>query len=119
MNKVIVKGRICNELDLSVSSSGKEYLNFTVAVDRKWNRDETDFFYCVAFGKTAVFITTYFEKGREILVEGEMQSEKWKDKDGNDRTGWKLVVANVEFCGSKNTQSATEDSYVSTEDTPW
>ena len=119
MNRIIVKGRICNELDLSVASSGKEYLNFNVAVDRKWNREETDFFSCVAFGKTAVFITTYFDKGREILIEGEMQSEKWQDKDGNNRTGWKLVIANVEFCGSKSGQADSETPYVSTEDVPW
>ena len=122
MNRIIIKGRICNDLDLSVANSGKEYLNVSVAVNRRFNRDETDFFNCVAFGKTAVFIDTYFIKGQEILIEGEMQQERWQDKDGNNRTGWKLIIANVEFCGGKSAETKQTDDlpYVpDDEDKPW
>lgn len=122
MNRIIIKGRICNDLDLSVANSGKEYLNVSVAVNRRFDREKTDFFNCVAFGKTAVFIDTYFTKGQEILIEGEMQQERWQDKDGNNRTGWKLIIANVEFCGGKSTEAKQTDDlpYVpDDEDKPW
>lgn len=122
MNRIIIKGRICNDLDLSIANSGKEYLNVSVAVNRKFDREKTDFFNCVAFGKTAVFIDTYFTKGQEILIEGEMQQERWQDKDGNNRTGWKLIIANVEFCGGKSAEAKQTDDmpYVpDDEDKPW
>lgn len=122
MNRIIIKGRICNDLGLSVSTGGKEYLNVSMAVNRRFDREKTDFFNCVAFGKTAVFIDTYFTKGQEILIEGEMQQERWQDKDGNNRTGWKLIIANVEFCGGKSAGSKQNDDlpYVpDDEDKPW
>ena len=56
-------------------------------------------------GKTGVFVSNYFTKGREILVEGRMESNT-SEKDGQKRTFWGVVVETVEFCGSKNDQSA-------------
>lgn len=101
----IIHGRICNDLEEKVTQSGIEVCNFTVAVDRAYKKGEdkiTDFFNCVAFRGTATLLTRYFCKGKEILVSGEMQSRKFVDKDGNNRTAWELVANSVDFCGSKN-----------------
>lgn len=123
MNFIIIKGRLTKEPDLNVSSNGKEYLRFSVAVNGTYNKDETDFFDCVAFGKTAGFIATYFSRGQEILLSGEMRQNRYTDKDGNNRTSWSMNVNRVEFCGGKpkgSTQNSNDLPYVpDDEDKPW
>ena len=110
MNKIIIKGRLVRDPELKTAASGAEFCKFTVAVDRRLSKDKdvqknTDFFDCTAFGKTGVFIHNYFTKGREILVDGRMESNT-SEKDGQKRTFWGLTVETVEFCGSKNSGSA-------------
>lgn len=110
MNKLIIKGRLVRDPELKTAASGAEFCKFTVAVDRRISKDKqveknTDFFDCTAFGKTGVFISQYFTKGREILVEGRMESNT-SEKDGQKRTFWGVVVETCEFCGSKSDNSA-------------
>ena len=106
MNKIIIKGRLTRDPELKTGSTGTEYAKFTVAVDRRGSKEkQTDFFDCTAFGKTAVAINTYMTKGREILVEGRMESSK-SDKDGVKRTYWGISVDTFEFCGNKAEQQA-------------
>ena len=103
MNRIIIKGRLTRDPELKTSNSGLELCNFCVAVDRRVQKDkqrETDFFQCVAFGKTAAAISKYMKKGREILIEGRMESSS-ADKDGIKVKYWNLLVDNFEFCGSK------------------
>jgi len=102
MNNIIIKGRLTREVELKTTTSGKEVANFSVAVNRRFNKEETDFFNVQAWGKTGVFCSTYFKKGQEVLVQGEMQCRKYQDKDGNNRSSWDLTAENVEFCGSKS-----------------
>ena len=110
MNKIVIKGRLVRDPELKTAASGAEFCKFTVAVDRRLTKDKdvqknADFFDCTAFGKTGVFISNYFTKGKEILVEGRMESNT-SEKDGQKRTFWGLTVENVEFCGNKGDQSA-------------
>lgn len=102
MNLLVIKGRISSDIQLKATASGKEVANFSVAVNRRFKREETDFFEVVAWGKTGVFVNTYFKKGQEILLSGEMQCRKWPDKEGNNHYTWELIADTVEFCGSKN-----------------
>lgn len=106
MNKITIQGRITKDIELGHSQSGNAYARFSVAVDRRIRKDEerkTDFFDCVAFGKTAEFIEQYFHKGDGILINGRMESNQWKDKDGNNRLSWSVSIDDVEFpLGKKN-----------------
>lgn len=101
MNKIIITGRITRDLELKTSSTGSEYMNFSVAVDRsrkdKDGNKQTDFFKVSVFGKTAVFCNTYFKKGDGINVCGRMESDKYTDKNGVERIGWTLMAEQVEF----------------------
>ena len=104
MNRIILKGRLVRDPELKTGASGSEYCKFTVAVDRRKVKDkekETDFFDCTAFGQTGVAIDKYMKKGREILIEGRMESSK-SEKDGVKRTWWGVSVDTFEFCGNKN-----------------
>lgn len=103
MNKIIITGRITKDTELKVTDSGKEYCNFSVAVDRRFkNKDvesekHTDFFDCTAWGKSGAFVDKYFGKGDGITVEGRMESRKYTDKDGNNRVFWGVTCENIEF----------------------
>ena len=108
MNKIIIKGRLVRDPELKTGANGTEFCKFTVAVDRRKIKDkeqETDFFDCTAFGNTGAAISKFFNKGKEILVEGRMESNKVK-KDDQTRVYWGVRVDTFEFCGSKNDQAA-------------
>lgn len=109
MNKIVVSGRLGRDPELKTGGNGTEYVNFSLAVDRRKNKDEekkTDWFRCVAFGKMAAFIAKYFHKGDGMEVSGRMENEPYKPKD-TDKTvdGWKLVIEGCEFPKGKSGQA--------------
>jgi len=104
LNKIVIMGRIGREIEKKTTQSGVSVANFVVAVDRDFkNGDEkvTDWIECVAWRNTADFISKYFGNGRMIVVEGQLQSRKWQDKDGNNRVSWEVQAQNVYFADSK------------------
>lgn len=107
-NRVIIKGNICNDLELKESGETK-ILSFNVAVQRKFKNKngeyETDFFRVSAFNQQAVFISTYFSKGSQIFVEGRLQTRTY-DKDGETRYATDIIAEQVEFCGTKRDNSS-------------
>lgn len=104
-NKVILMGRICNELELKTTPSGVAVLSFRIAVDRgyqtKGEERKSDFFNIVAWRTTAEFISKYFVKGRMILIDGELQNRTYTDKDGVERAITEVIVNNAAFTGEK------------------
>ena len=86
-NKVIMMGRIVNDLELKSTPSGVSVLSFRIAVDRRFQTKgeerKSDFFNVVAWRSEAEFISRYFAKGRMILIEGELQTRTYQDKNGN------------------------------------
>lgn len=102
MNSHMIHGRLTRDPELTRGSeASKDRTNFTIAVDRRYG-DETDFFDCVIFGKRAGVIEKYFRKGSEIMVVGEGQLRTYEDRVGNKRKAYSVVVADFDFCGSKN-----------------
>ncbi len=111
MNKVILKGRLTDNPQLSNTGTGVEYCNFSIAVDRYVGKDkesETDFIPCKAWRQSAVFINKYFAKGKEILVEGSIRFDKY-EKDGEKRTSASVSVDHVWFCGGKSDTKPSMD----------
>ena len=101
MNKVILKGRLTATPELKTTATDIYVTDFSVAVNRRFNKEQTDFINCQAWRQTAEFITKYFTKRQEILVVGELHIDKW-DKDGETRYSTRVSVDEVEFCGSKS-----------------
>ena len=110
MNKTFITGRLTKDPELKTTNSGTEVCNFFVAVDRpKKDKDgnkQTDFYSCTAWGKTGVFVSTYFHRGDGINIEGHMESRKYQDKDGNNRTDWSLQCETIEFPHGKGKGSS-------------
>jgi len=76
-----------------------------LAVDRPKKKGaesaETDFILCKVVGKTAEFAEKYLKQGVKIALTGAIQIDKWKDKDGNNRSTTYVAVNNHEFCESR------------------
>lgn len=102
LNHVILMGRLTADPEIKTTSGGKSVTNFTLAVDKFRREDGADFINCVAWEQTASFISRYFTKGSMIAVGGSIQTRKYTDKDGNNRTAFEVVVREASFCGGKN-----------------
>jgi single-strand DNA-binding protein len=104
-NKVIMMGRLVADPETRTTPSGANVANFRIAVDRQFqNKDgerKADFFTAIAWRTSADFISKYFHKGDMILIEGELQTRQYDDKDGNKRTATEIVVSRASFCGGK------------------
>ena len=100
MNKIFLKGRLTSTPELRKTPADKSVADFSIAVNRRFNREQTDFINCQAWGATGEFVAKHFDKGQEICVIGELHIDKWQ-KDGVTQYGAKVNVDEVYFCGSK------------------
>ena len=104
-NKVILMGRITHDLELKTTPSGVSVCSFSIAVDRRFQakgeEKKADFFNIVTWRQQAEFVTRYFAKGRMILVEGELQTRSYVDKNGQNVCVVEVVADQVCFTGEK------------------
>ena len=100
MNTVILMGRLTRDPEYR---EGKKtsYAKYTLAVDRRFNREETDFISCLAFGKSADFANEYLKKGTKVVVTGEIRTGSYKDKEGKTVYTTDVLVNDQEFAESK------------------
>ena len=113
LNKVILMGRITNELEVRQTSSGLSVLRFSVAIDRPSKQGaekQTDFISCTAFGQRAEFINRYFDKGRLIAIEGNLKSGSY-EKNGMTIYTTEVWVDSVSFTGEKKADEGSTSSY--------
>lgn len=103
-NLVVLTGRLTADPELKTTNTGISVTSFSIAVNRRYRAGEetqTDFINIVAWRQTAEFITKYFKKGNMIGIEGSIQTRKYVDKNGNNRTVFEVVASNAQFVESK------------------
>lgn len=108
MNLVVLIGRLTRDPELKFGQSGKAYSRFSIAVDNPMKKGEADFINCVAFGKTAELIGEYMRKGSKIGVNGRLQMNRY-EVNGEKKTSYDVLVEQIEFLDSKNSQSSSSD----------
>ena len=116
-NLVVLSGRITAEPELKNTSNGVPVCNFSIAVERRYKQGEerqADFINVVAWRNSAEFVCKYFNKGSMIGIEGAIQTRKYQDKEGNNRTAFEVVANNVQFVESKRPQNNEEGNSLST-----
>jgi len=125
MNVVAIVGRLTKDVEVRYSQGEKAtaVARFSVAVDRRFNNKEqsADFINCVAFGKTAEFLGSYFFKGMRIGLTGRIQTGNYTNKDGVKVYTTDVIADNVEFVESKkereeNPQPVKDDGFVNVAD---
>lgn len=115
MNKIFLHGRITAEPEtkMTETANGKQTIcRFSIAVNRAFKQKDgptADFFNCVAFGKRGETIAEYMHKGSEILVSGTVRNDKYKDKEGKNRTWTSVIIDDFNFCGSKASAESGEE----------
>lgn len=114
-NKVILMGRITHDLELKTTASGVNVCTFSIAVDRRFQQKgeekKSDFFTIVAWRQQAEFVCRYFGKGRMILVEGELQTRSYEDKNGNQVRVTEIIADRLSFTGEKSQNSGSYSDY--------
>ena len=111
MNKVELIGNITKDLELRYTqSTNKAVLNFTIAVNKRVNGENSaDFINCVAWSTTAEFISKYFKKGQSIAVVGRLQNKSYEDNNGQKRNVTEVVVEETFFVGTKADKKEVEE----------
>lgn len=111
MNNIVLAGRLTKAPELKTTNSGVDVLPFTMAVNRAYakSNDEVtaDFIPCIAWRKTATFISKYFDKGDGIVIKGRLETRKWVDNNGNNRVSYEVIVENTEFPQGKSKNNTT------------
>ena len=106
LNHSVIMGRFVRDPEIRRTNSGKAVTSFTIACDKPGKESGASFIDCVAWEKTAEFISNYFAKGSAIIVEGRLESRQYESKDGQKRTVTEVVVAQAHFCGEKKKEES-------------
>ena len=107
INKAILVGNTCADPEVRTTGSGTAVCNLRIATNSRrknaagdWE-DAAEFHSVTTFGKLAENCGRYLQKGRQVYVEGRLQTRKWEDRDGNTRYTTEVVANEVKFLGSK------------------
>lgn len=114
LNKVILGGRISNDLELKQTTSGISVITFSIAINRRGSKDEqqkADFIEIKAWRQTAEFVSRYFRKGSSICIVGELQTDSWTDQQGQKRYKTYVNASEAMFVDSKNDDGAGQNDY--------
>lgn len=105
-NKVIVLGNLTRSPQLKYAPSGTAICEFGLAVNRKYKqgeelKEEVCFLDVTVFGRQAESAAQYLDKGRQALVEGRLQQQRWETEDGQKRSKIVVIAESVVFVGGK------------------
>lgn len=105
INKAILMGRLTRDPELRHTGAGTPVCSFSIAIDNGYGENrQTDFINCVAWNKTAEFVSNYFSKGKMIIVIGRIATRTWEGQDGKKNYVTEVVANEVSFGESKRSQ---------------
>ncbi len=104
MNKVIVMGRLGADPEMRYTPNQTAVATLRVATTESWTKDgqrqeQTEWHRIIVWGRQAENCSKYLSKGRQVLVEGRLQTRAWDDKSGQKRYTTEIVASNVQFVG--------------------
>ena len=105
MNKVILSGNLCHNIELKYTTNNVAVLSNSIAVRNDFKNAngeyESQFINFVAYRKNAEFLNNYANKGSKALLEGRLNIRSYDDKDGNKRYVTEVIVDKIELLGTK------------------
>ncbi|MDY5229528.1 MAG: single-stranded DNA-binding protein [Eubacteriales bacterium] len=106
INKVILMGRLTRDPELRHTGKGTPVTTFSIAIDNGYGDNKrTDFINCLAWNKTAEFVTKYFIKGRMIIIaDGRISTRIWETQDGKRAYATEVIANEVNFGETKSSQ---------------
>ncbi len=106
INKVIIVGNLGKDPEVRYIPNGQAVANFTVATNESWTNktngqreERTEWHRIVAWGKLAEFCKGYLNKGKQVYIEGRIQTRQWEDKEGNSRWTTEVIAQTLQLLG--------------------
>jgi single-strand DNA-binding protein len=107
VNRVTIIGRLGKDPEVRYTQDKKAVGNFTIATSEKWTgkdgkkNEKTEWHRVVVWDKQAELCAEYLSKGRQVAIEGKLQTREWTNKEGVKQYTTEIVASHVEFLGSK------------------
>lgn len=108
VNKVIIIGRLGKDPEVRYMPDGTAVANFSVATSEEWKdkttgekKEKTEWHRIVAFRRLGEICGEYLSKGRQVYIEGRIQTREWQDKDGNKRWTTEIIANQMQMLGSR------------------
>ncbi|OEU71406.1 MAG: single-stranded DNA-binding protein [Desulfuromonadales bacterium C00003068] len=117
VNKVILVGNLGKDPELKYTPAGAAVANFSIATtesykDREGNRQsKTEWHNIVVWRQLAEICGKYLHKGKQVYIEGKLQTRKWQDRDGNDRYSTEIVADQMQMLGRASDDSQGGGQY--------
>jgi single-strand DNA-binding protein len=108
VNKAILLGNLGRDPEMRYAPSGDAIANFSIATTETWKdksgqkQERTEWHRLTAFGKLAEIAGEYLKKGSSVYVEGRIQSDKYTDKEGNEKVSYGVVIDKLQMLGGKS-----------------
>lgn len=116
MNKVIITGRLCQDIELKQSTGGKSVVTNSVAVQRDFRNAqgeyESDFINIVAWNAPADYLSRYAHKGDRVEIVGRWAVRKWQTQQGEVRYANECVVENVTAFSKPKQETQENNTYI-------
>ncbi len=115
INKVILVGNLGKDPEVKYTQGGTAFANFSIATSERWTdkngekQEKTEWHRVVAWGKLAEICGEYMSKGKQVYIEGKLQTRQWEDKDGNTRYTTEVKADNVMLLGRKDSFDESND----------
>lgn len=116
VNKVILIGNLGSDPELRYTPNGVAVANFSVATSERWNdkdgksQERTEWHRIVAWRKLAEIAGEYLKKGRQVFVEGKLQTRSWEDQDGVKRYMTEIIADNIQMLGRRGEDEPSASS---------
>jgi len=108
VNKVILIGNLGKDPEIRYTQSGTAVCNFSIATTESWGgkdgaerEEKTEWHNIVTWARLAEICNQYLQKGRQVYIEGRIQTRKWEDRDGNTRYTTEIVAQNMQMLGGR------------------
>ena len=111
INKVILVGNLGRDPELRYTQGGTAVANFTIATNERWTdkqgerQERTEWHRILAWGRLAEIVGEYMNKGKQVYVEGSLQTRKWEDRDGNTRYTTEIKAQNIQMLSGRDQDS--------------
>lgn len=113
VNKVILIGNLGQDPEKRVTGTGQPVCTLNLATTERWTardgqkQEKTEWHRVVVWGPQAESCSQYLSKGRQVYVEGRLQTRQWEDKEGNKRYTTEVVAQRIQFLGGKRDEAGT------------
>lgn len=115
VNKVIIVGHLGGDPELKYTASGQAVARFNVATSENWTdkqgqkQERTEWHRVVVWGKLGEVCGKHLAKGRQVYVEGRLQTRQWEDQQGQKRYTTEVVANTVQFLGPAKSANSSQD----------